>query len=91
MRSVPIEHGERCEDTGEYRRLLQRFWENLASVWMVEEALVEAIAGTYLRGARLLRVETGAIRVQFDTLALSCMQGDRVRAEKLAEDADSCA
>ena len=87
-RETVISSGEAKEDANEFRRISERFWEDLCPVGVLEEVLVEEIVTSYWRLRRVRRAENGAIRAAAEA-SVSREEQDRLEREReLLEDDD---
>ena len=71
-REVVITAGDGEESLQEFHALVEQLWKCYEPVGIIEESLVQTIATTFWRKARVIRAENGEIRMRLDTL-----QGDR--------------
>lgn len=65
-RATVLPEAEGGQGPREFRRLLQRLWDDLAPETVLEEMLVERIASCYWRLGRLLRAESAALQPDDD-------------------------
>jgi hypothetical protein len=68
-REVVITAGDGKEDLGEFHDLVERLCEQYEPVGVVEESLVQSIATSWWRKARVIRAENGELRKRLDLLA----------------------
>jgi hypothetical protein len=67
-REVVITAGDGEESLDEFHTLVENLWNSYEPVGVVEEALVQTIASSLWRKARVIRAENGEIRQRLDTL-----------------------
>ncbi len=67
-REVVITAGDGEESLEEFHALVENLWNCYEPAGVVEEALVQTIAASLWRKARVIRAENGEIRTRLDTL-----------------------